>query len=29
MSKKLDSKLKMALDETRLLLLGGQVLLGL
>jgi len=28
MSKKLDSKLKTALDETRLLFLGGQVLLG-
>jgi hypothetical protein len=28
MSKKLDSKLKIALDETRLLFLGGQVLLG-
>jgi Family of unknown function (DUF6328) len=28
MSKKLDRKLKMALDETRLLFLGGQVLLG-
>lgn len=27
-SKKLDRKLKLALDETRLLLLGGQVLLG-
>jgi hypothetical protein len=29
MSKKLDNKLKTALDETRLLFLGGQVLLGL
>ena len=28
MSKKLDNKLKTALDETRLLFLGGQVLLG-
>ena len=28
MSKNLDGKLKLALDETRLLLLGGQVLLG-
>jgi hypothetical protein len=28
MSKKLDGKLKTALDETRLLFLGGQVLLG-
>lgn len=28
MAKKLDSKLKTALDETRLLFLGGQVLLG-
>ena len=28
MSKKLDDKLKTALDETRLLFLGGQVLLG-
>jgi hypothetical protein len=28
MSKKLDKKLKTALDETRLLFLGGQVLLG-
>jgi hypothetical protein len=27
MSKKLDNKLKTALDETRLLFLGGQVLL--
>ena len=28
MSKKLDDKVKTALDETRLLFLGGQVLLG-